>query len=425
LTSRVIVLITSGSAVRMAASGDPWGGTTIAVDRRDGIIGVVGTSDGHGEMVLDQPATELHPITLAGQRQHGVWAVTDPTLHEVHQYVVRIDGRVRADYFRRCVPAVPDARLQSDGRILVTRAPNATPEWAAWWLTGQYAAPLDIEILQSTTVDPIRDLGSHWPVHDLDRRVVVVGLGSIGSAAAHALARYGVRDLVLVDPDRLRSHNVVRHQCGRKDIGRYKVAAVRDALVQRWPGIQVNALKGDVMADADDMRPLFRDSALVLCAADGVAARRCVNHLARRAGCTTVFACVLRDGTVGEVLRVRPWPGAGCLLCVRALLIKYGTIDPEPALDADYGTGDPHRPMTAVGSDLTLVGEFAAKAAVATLLEEAGHYDQVFRRDWALIGLRMDRSAPEPFDLFPGQVQWLPENGAITSRPTCPTCGVT
>jgi len=186
----------------------------------------------------------------------------------------------------------------------------------------------------------------------------------------------------------------------------------------------VNALRRSVISDADDMRPLFRDAAIVLCAADGVAARRCVNHLARRADCTAVFACVLRDGAVGEILRVRPWPGNGCLLCVRALLVQYGAIDPEPALDATYGTGDAHRPMTAVGSDLALVGEFGAKAAVATLLEEAGHYDQVFHKDWALIGLQMDRSAPEPFDLYPGQVHWLPEIGEINSRPTCPTCGV-
>ena len=57
---------------------------------------------------------------------------------------------------------------------------------------------------------------------------------------------------------------------------------------------------------------------------------------------------------------------------------------------------------------------------IATLLEEAGHYEHITRQDWALIGLRMDRSAPEPFDLFPGQVHWI---SRIDARPDCPTCG--
>ncbi|MFI5913162.1 ThiF family adenylyltransferase [Dactylosporangium sp. NPDC051541] len=425
MTDSAIVLITSGSAARITASEQLWGRTTVATDGPGGIIGVVGTSNAHGPMVFDEPAAEQHPIASAAERRPGVWAVTHADVHEVlHKRLARIQGRVPIEGFqRRCIPAVPDDQLRSDGCVVVTRAPQATLEWAVWRLEGGFAAPVDFERLAPADADPIRDLGAHWPVGDLDRRVVLVGAGSIGSAAAHALARYGVRDLVLVDSDRLRSHNVVRHQCGREDIGRHKVDAVRDALVRRWPGLRVEALRRDVIAAADDMRPLFGGAALVLCAADGVAARRTVNHLARRAGRTAVFACVLRDGAVGEVLRTRPWPGAGCLLCVRAMLVEHGAVDPEPALDAGYGRGDSHRPMTAVGSDLALVGEFAAKTAVATLLEEAGHYEHVLRRDWALIGLRLDRTAPEPFDLYPGQVHWRPETGGpIPSRPTCPTC---
>ena len=59
----------------------------------------------------------------------------------------------------------------------------------------------------------------------------------------------------------------------------------------------------------------------------------CVSHLARRSGKTAILACVLLDGAVGEVLRLRPWPGHGCLLCQRHQLIVNSSIDPEPALD--------------------------------------------------------------------------------------------
>jgi hypothetical protein len=181
-------------------------------------------------------------------------------------------------------------------------------------------------------------------------------------------------------------------------------------------------LRLNVIADADLMRPLFRRCGLVLCAADGVAPRRVVSHLARRAEKTAVLACVLMDGAFGEIIRLRPWPGRGCLLCQRAHLAQTGKMDPEPGLDSGYGTGTSHRPMTAVGSDLALVGQYAAKVAVATMLENAGHYDQRIEPDWILIGLRGELTAPEPFNLYPGQVNWLPHVPSIRG---CPTCGST
>jgi hypothetical protein len=170
------------------------------------------------------------------------------------------------------------------------------------------------------------------------------------------------------------------------------------------------------------MRPLFRRCALILCAADGVAPRRVVSHLTRRAGKTAILGCVLLDGAFGEIIRLRPWPGHGCLLCQRAYLAANGAMDPEHTLDSDYGTGTAHRPMTAVGSDLALVGQYAAKMAVATLLEYSGHYDQRIELDWAVIGLRGDLRAPALFRLSPGEVRWLPH---VASRPNCPTCGTT
>jgi hypothetical protein len=75
--------------------------------------------------------------------------------------------------------------------------------------------------------------------------------------------------------------------------------------------------------------------------------------------------------------------------------------------------------MTAVGSDLVIVGQLAAKLAVATILEAAGHYDQVIAGEYAITGLRRDVTAASPFDVDPGQVRWLP---AAPQRDGCPTC---
>jgi hypothetical protein len=89
-------------------------------------------------------------------------------------------------------------------------------------------------------------------------------------------------------------------------------------------------------------------------------------------------------------------------------------------LDADYGTGTTHRPMTAVGSDLHLVGQLAAKVSVATLLERCGHPDQTLAGEHGVIGLRPQVGLAPPFDVDgSATIRWLP---AKPPRPDCPTC---
>jgi hypothetical protein len=181
----------------------------------------------------------------------------------------------------------------------------------------------------------------------------------------------------------------------------------------------------NVITDAHRIRPLLDATDVVVCAADGVSPRRVVSHLARRSNTTAIMACVLLDGAVGEVLRLRPWPGHGCLLCQRQKLVNDGVLDPEPLLDRPYGAGDRHLPMTAVGSDLQIVGQLAAKLAVATVLEAHGHSDQVIRDEYAIIGLRPNGSTARygpPFDVAAGELRWLVPHPSLPDCPTCETC---
>jgi len=182
----------------------------------------------------------------------------------------------------------------------------------------------------------------------------------------------------------------------------------------------IEPLALDVAADADRMRPLFDASALIVCAADGVASRRVVSHLARRASVPAVLACVLEDGEVGEIIRLLPWPTNGCLLCHRQYLADTGGFDPEPALDLPYRNGIGQRPMTAVAGDLQLVGQLAAKAAIATLLERAGYYDQVLPGEYLVIGLRPRPGLLPPADVYrAAELRW---SGIGPPLPGCPTC---
>jgi hypothetical protein len=58
------------------------------------------------------------------------------------------------------------------------------------------------------------------------KKVAIIGCGSVGGHIASALARAGVGELLLVDPDRLEAANLFRHVLGRLHLGAYKAVAL-------------------------------------------------------------------------------------------------------------------------------------------------------------------------------------------------------
>jgi molybdopterin/thiamine biosynthesis adenylyltransferase len=73
----------------------------------------------------------------------------------------------------------------------------------------------------------------------LNKKVVISGLGSVGSLVALELARCGVGHFLLIDNDTLAYHNIGRHQLGIKDVGRFKVSAVKDKILQINPYAEI------------------------------------------------------------------------------------------------------------------------------------------------------------------------------------------
>ncbi len=368
---------------------------------------------------------KYHWLSTAQETPKGRWYRVPAELHAAWLHsVVRAGAGIPKQEFQKKVAT----SFYGGTHTAVTYAPDVEevypgvglPDLLAWQLGPDGATPMDVEI--TPTVLGIEQLRPGWPVDVLaGATVMVVGTGSIGAAAAIDLATYGVGRLLLVDPDRLRWHNLVRHVGAARHVGRLKVTALKEQIEALRPDTAAEAHPLDVVADTDRIRALLAVTDAVLCAADGVAPRRVVSHLARQSRIDAVLACVLEDGGLGEILRLRPWPGRGCLLCHRQGLVDAGGMDPEPTLDAGYGTGTSHQPMTAVGGDLHLVASWAAKMTIASILERRGHTEQQLPGEQVLIGLRpLERWAP-PYDLDrAGEFRWC---GPWPARPDCPTCG--
>lgn len=420
-----LVVLPSYYAERIIACGYRSGLIDVKQDLAEALYVVDGFLKGqhHGGIHGGSDWVRRHYLDPAPRETLGVWYRVSPIIHGAG-----IAGRVKSaalplDVFKASVDA-PWIGINRDAPALaITYAdqPDGETNWQAWILSEPHdsAQLIQIAVVQEE-IPLLAPLAGHWPLDDLlGAHVVVVGAGSIGSAADDALAAYGVGRLTLVDPDRLLAHNFARHRANPRDLGRHKVNAERDRLCDRNPHLTVDALALDVIYDADVMRPLMAGADAVLVAADGIDPRRAANHLARRTGTPAVFACVLENGAYGEVIRTRS--PHGCLLCARAKLHDDGGVAPEATLDHGYGTGTRHLPMTAVGGDLALVGQLAAKATIATILEGKGHRDQRLLGDQAVISLRPRPGFAPPFDAEEAmEVRWrdLPD-----PRADCLTCG--
>jgi adenylyltransferase/sulfurtransferase len=116
----------------------------------------------------------------------------------------------------------------------------------------------------------------------LDARVLIVGMGGLGSPAALYLAAAGVGELVVSDFDRVEESNLQRQIIHRHaDIGEHKALSAKRSLQALNPGCRVIAK--DWQLDDDELADEIRRADLVLDCSDNFATRfglnrACVAH---------------------------------------------------------------------------------------------------------------------------------------------------
>lgn len=420
----LVLTSAAANAIRHATS---WGHMTLRMSRSDSTGMVRALSDGNGPMrQVEIPAG--HFLQAGDDVMNSVWYRVPAAVNLHWLFALAQYGKISFDYFASLVPTgfrhpgkgayyaithVPRGVIEADAENQDLEA----PEFAMWHVSLDGAVPLDIDI--QTELAGVALLAPHWQVEDVRHgRVLLVGAGSIGGAAAQAMATAGIGVLHLLDPARLRWHNLPRHVCGPRHVGKLKVEALRADLEATRPNIQVVTHEYNVVRDTDSARDLLTETDVIVCTADGVLPRRVVSHLARRAGIPAVLACVLANGAYGDLMRLWPRPDHGCYQCRLDTLTETGGL--VPALEPGSGYLAQHHAMTAVGTDLHLVGQLAAKMAIATYLQRKGHHDQWFAGEHAVLALRPEPGWSPPYDLTQaGKVEWYP---ASPPRPDCPTC---
>lgn len=171
-------------------------------------------------------------------------------------------------------------------------------------------------------------------------KVVIVGVGGLGSQLLEPLVRLGVRRFVIIDPDRIESTNYSRlHGARPSDLlgdGMLKVAIAARLIKEIAPDAEVLALPADV-AKGDVHQQLITADFLLL-AADTPEARLTCNAVAQQYYVPMIQVGtkvqVKPDGSLqgvfGAVRHVRP--GDGCLWC-NGLVDRAGLANASKSKD--------------------------------------------------------------------------------------------
>ena len=164
-------------------------------------------------------------------------------------------------------------------------------------------------------------LGEHGQERLLTARVLVVGVGGLGSAVALYLAAAGVGHLVLSDPDRVDPSNLQRQIIHRHaDVGRLKTDSARDALLALNPEIQLTCLPQILVGS--ELEEVVRRCAVVIDACDNFETRFTLNRVCHRLGVPLVSGAAL--GTNGQVAVFSYQKETPCYQC---LYPEQGSLD--------------------------------------------------------------------------------------------------
>lgn len=173
-----------------------------------------------------------------------------------------------------------------------------------------------IEPIKSRRMDYFhlsRQIGNE--VSLFDKKVLLIGAGSLGSYTARELVRAGVRNITIYDGDELEAENILRHASGQLWIGCKKVHGIKYELERIHPEIHINAIDNNI----DELTILEEtkkaDVAIFTVGSSDV--QWCLNKVLKEAECKKpiLFVWLEAGGVYSHILSIN-YTKKGCFQCL-------------------------------------------------------------------------------------------------------------
>lgn len=270
------------------------------------------------------------------------------------------------------------------------------------------------------------------------KHVLIIGLGSFGSQIAVELAKSAVGRFTLVDFDRLELHNIVRHACFLKDVGKLKTDAVEELILGKNPSAEVEKLTIDVNEDAARVESAVAAADIVIVATDNNRSRFLISDAISRNRKIGIYGRANTRAEGGDVFVQRPGgPCYGCLVGNRAFDVSAQEVSSREAglrsgAIAAYTAPEDAMAVVQVGlsSDIAPITNLMEKIALVELSKGTGGglaaLENELVYDYWMWANRRERRfgnwAPFPeAGRLPTILRWY--GARIAKDGNCPLCG--
>lgn len=255
-------------------------------------------------------------------------------------------------------------------------------------------------------------------VHSLSplssKKVLIVGVGAIGSMVAWQLARAGVKKMILLDQDFVQVGNIPRWLLGIHAVGKSKARAVADFLTLNYPFISLMwaCHKIGSIGDFKILRSVFEEVDLVIDATAEWGVNRLLSDLCKAESISYLWATGTHGSRGGSVGRVVPNKTKGCWKCYQHHMNDGSIVTPAADNLPDIQPkGCFHPTFTGTGFDMDHVSLEASRLAVATLCSNQANSYTDMCWDVAILNLWSNNNTP----IAP---QWL--SYSLERHPNCP-----
>lgn len=217
----------------------------------------------------------------------------------------------------------------------------------------------------------------------LNSKVVIFGMGGLGSPVGMYLAASGVGELILVDPDRVELSNLQRQIIHMNDaLGQPKVDSATRTLTALNPDVRVRSYQRAL--DGRELDDVVAEADVVVDGTDNFEARFAINAACVRVGKPLVSAAVVRlEGQVSVYRLDRA--EAPCYACL------YQDVTEPPQNCSQNGV---------LGSVAGLMGCIQATEVIKLLLDFGETLDgrlllvDARTMEWQTVRLRKDPTCP-------------------------------
>lgn len=216
----------------------------------------------------------------------------------------------------------------------------------------------DQEFIRYSRQIMLADIGETGQLRLKQAKVLIVGLGGLGTVAASYLAGAGVGELWLVDGDEVDLSNLPRQLLYDLDsIENAKVYEARQRLLEANPEVTIHAEMGRV--SFPELQTLVSQVDLVLDCSDNMATRYAINKACFTQGVELLSAAAI--GWQGQLLMFSPnSPEFGCYQCLypdageqTANCQSAGVIGPVVGQIASLQALEAIKHLAGLGSSLT------------------------------------------------------------------------